>query len=366
MTTIELFRVGVSARTTWWFLRLRTPHGTGLGECSDAGPTAALVQEVREVAAVIGDRDPVAHRADVVADLAARARSRHGGYAHLAATVLGGLDQALVDIAATVDGVPAWKWLGGQDMRSIPLYANINRVMGGRTPYDVAATARRAVADGFRAVKCAPFDVDVPGTPLAEAGLDRLRAVRHAVDDDIDVLADFHEHLTWAEVTALLPHLADLRLGWLEDVVPLTAVDRLLELRAHTDALIAGGELVFDPADARPAVDAGAVDVLMPDIKHIGGPCRALDLAETFPSVRIAPHNPSGPVGTLAAAHLLAATPNGTLLEYAYGEVPWRSDVVRGAEVVRDGHLLLGDAPGFGLDLDTDHPAVRLTASTTP
>jgi galactonate dehydratase len=219
------------------------------------------------------------------------------------------------------------------------------------------------VAEGFHAVKCAPFDVPVSGEPLAVTGLDRLRAVRHAIGDDVDLMADFHERLEWSEVMTLLPELTDLSPSWLEDVAPLAAVDRLLELRSLTGTRIAGGELVFDPADARPAVEAGAVDVLMPDVKHVGGLCRALDVARAFPGVRIAPHNPSGPIGTLAAAHLLAATPNGTVLEYACGEAPWRSDVVRGTEVVEDGHLLLSDAPGLGLDLDTDHPAVSLAAT---
>lgn len=95
-------------------------------------------------------------------------------------------------------------------------------------------------------------------------------------------------------------------------------------------------------------------------MKHAGGPRAALDLTRrTRGTARISFHNPSGPVATLHAAQL-APTDAAVAerLEFAYGEVPWRSDVVHGAERVRDGRLTLPDAPGIGLELDTDHPAV--------
>ncbi|WP_436499743.1 enolase C-terminal domain-like protein [Actinokineospora sp. HUAS TT18] len=364
-TTIELFRASVSTRTTWWFVRVGTPHGVGIGECSDAGPTAALIHDLHEVAAVIGERDVLGAREDIVSDLVTRARGLHGGYAHVAATALGGVEQALVDIAARADDVPVWKWLGGTARPTVPLYANINRLVGGRTPDDVADAAADAVAAGFRSVKCAPFDVPAPGLPLAEAGLRRLRAARAAVGTDVDLLADFHEHLSWTEVAALLPSLEELALGWIEDVVPLGALDRLAELRRRTGVPIAGGELALDVGDVAPAVAAGLVDVLMPDVKHVGGVRRAMAMAAAFPDVHIAPHNPSGPVSTVVSAHLLAAIPNGTVLEYAFGETPWRAELVGGAERLDAGNLVLGEEPGFGIDLDTTHPALSLVTTIT-
>jgi L-alanine-DL-glutamate epimerase-like enolase superfamily enzyme len=42
------------------------------------------------------------------------------------------------------------------------------------------------------------------------------------------------------------------------------------------------------------------------------------------------------------------------MLEYAWGEVDWRADLLTPAEPVRDGHLLVSDAPGLGYRLNAD------------
>ncbi|MGN6333180.1 MAG: mandelate racemase/muconate lactonizing enzyme family protein [Motilibacteraceae bacterium] len=356
---LDVHRVEVTQRTTWWIVRIVTEDGlSALGECSDAGPAAAVLQETRAVADHLRGRDLLVERERIVAELAARVRLAHGNRAHTAATVLGGVEQALVDLAARDSGVPLWKWLGGEPPSPIRLYANINRIPGGRRPEDFAAAAAAAVESGFTRVKCAPFDVREAGTPLARLGVERLRAVRVAVGEQVELFADFHEHLSWTESLEALRLAERLELAWVEDVVPIHDVDRLLQLRSHTQARLAGGEMVFDPTEAAQAVAAGAIDVIMPDVKHAGGISRALDIAGAFPAVEISPHNPSGPVASLAAAHAMCAVRNARLLEFAFGEVPWRADLVGGAEHVDRGWLHLSDEPGIGAELDTTHPSV--------
>ena len=70
--------------------------------------------------------------------------------------------------------------------------------------------------------------------------------------------------------------------------------------------------------------------------------------------VLVAPHNPSGPVSTLASAHLCAALPNAPLLEYAWGEVPWRALLLTPPERIENGALVVPTGPGLGAALE-DH-----------
>lgn len=89
----------------------------------------------------------------------------------------------------------------------------------------------------------------------------------------------------------------------------------------------------------------------MPDVKHCGGlaALRAIGQLAAGQGVGVAPHNPSGPVSTIASGHALAALPEHRPLEVAWGEVPWRRKTVDPSEAVRAGVLWLPDGPGLGI-----------------
>jgi galactonate dehydratase len=363
--TLELLESRVSDRTRWHFVVLRDADGIAVGECSDSGDPARLVGELAGLAPQMRGRDLLARRADTVDALARRVGELPRAEAFVVATLMGGLEQMLLDHASQAAGEPLWKWLGGSAPGPVPIYANINRMPGGRAPGDLAAMARQAVRSGFTAVKCAPFDVAHPDGPLPAAGLSRLRAIRDAVGDDIELKVDCHERLSLDELHDLLPALEELGIGWLEDAAAIDQVPHLRALRSATTIPLAGGEFMFDPSEASAAVSERLVDVLMPDVKHAGGVGQVLSIARGASELAISPHNPSGPVATAASAHLFAACPNATVLEYQFGETPWRSDIVGGLERVADGWLHLDGRPGLGVPLNTAHPSFRVLWSTT-
>ena len=109
-------------------------------------------------------------------------------------------------------------------------------------------------------------------------------------------------------------------------------------------------ESIFGLENMRPFLLERVVDVLMPDVKHCGGLQEAVAIANAARLNRllVAPHNPSGPVATVASAHVAAVIPNFLILEYAWGEVDWRSTLLDPVEPVKDGYLLLSEAPGLG------------------
>ena len=106
-------------------------------------------------------------------------------------------------------------------------------------------------------------------------------------------------------------------------------------------------------------------DVIMPDITRCGGPSemkRIATMAEAY-GVLVAPHNPNGPLSTLASAHVCASIPNFFRCEFMVNDVPWRDQVITHPLDVRNGVLRLSDRPGLGVDLIEEelakHPGIR-------
>jgi galactonate dehydratase len=90
---------------------------------------------------------------------------------------------------------------------------------------------------------------------------------------------------------------------------------------------------------------------------------RIATMAETF-NVPIAPHNPNGPISTIAAAHVMASIPNFFFQEFMATDVPWRDKCLNRPLPIRDGNYELDDTPGLGFDLVEEeldrHPGVTI------
>jgi len=92
----------------------------------------------------------------------------------------------------------------------------------------------------------------------------------------------------------------------------------------------------------------------MPDVKYCGGLLELKKIASLAEAagLRVAPHGPASPVGNVAAAHVCAGMRNFLILEYSYGEVPWRSELIDPPERIEKGILELSSRPGLGIRLN--------------
>ena len=72
-----------------------------------------------------------------------------------------------------------------------------------------------------------------------------------------------------------------------------------------------------------------------------------------------APHGPFGPVLTAVQAQVMAAQPSFLVLEHAWGQVPWREELVQPRETVRDGRLQLPEGAGYGIELNLKEVSAR-------
>ena len=88
----------------------------------------------------------------------------------------------------------------------------------------------------------------------------------------------------------------------------------------------------------------GWADVIMPDVKHVGGFGPLIDVCNMAADygVEVSPHNPAGPVATAAALR-----PNVSCLELAFDPDCVRSKY---GEIIQDGQMTLGQAPGWGVN----------------
>ena len=76
--------------------------------------------------------------------------------------------------------------------------------------------------------------------------------------------------------------------------------------------------------------------------------------------VNVAPHNFYGHLCTMMNAHFAAAIPNLRIMETDIDEVPWRSKLFNKAPIIEDGHLVITETPGWGIEPNEealkDHP----------
>jgi galactonate dehydratase len=359
ITRLRLAATYVSRRTRWIFVRLTASDGSfGLSELTGADPEL-VADELRELQPRLIGREVTADRAELVSDLHARAAGRPNRRSrHTLAVLASGIDAAWADLAARAAGLPLWQYLGGRPLDGVDVYANINRGLWARTPQEFADTAAQAVAAGFPRIKCAPFDhLPQTGAELRRIGLDLLRAVRDAIGPDIELYVDAHAKLPFEETAKALPVFEELGVGWLEDAVPLDRPDLLREVRARTGLRLVGGEQTYTAADLLPALETGALDTVLLDVRYTGGFAALADLVALVSGagIPVSLHNPAGPVATAASLHATASIPGDTVLEYAYGEADWRAEVTTPPEHVTAGRLVLPARPGLGLDLSSAH-----------
>ena len=355
VTDLEVIVVNVTQRTKWIFVLLTASNGvTGLGEAS-LGRRSEL-NELNSFFRLVEGQSPF----DInLYRTKGWPRASSGNRA--VATAFSAIEQALWDIVGKTLNVPVYQLFGGKLRDSLPVYANINRATSNRTPEGFAEKARQAVADGFKAIKAAPFDGFPPLTATAneissarQLGVDCVFAMREAIGDDIAIKIDAHSFFDVELSISVAQQLLPANLSWYEEPIAPTQTTNTRRSHESISQTLAGGEFLFGVEGFAPLCEENAVDIIMPDVKHCGGLLEAFRIAAVAEAngVKVSPHNPSGPVSTAASAALCAALPNFEILEYQWGEQPWRSNLVVPNERFVNGAINISDSPGFGIAFD--------------
>jgi galactonate dehydratase len=356
-----IIRVNDVGEGTWDLVKLFTNVGVaGIGEASHSGNHPAKIEAMKDVFPLAEGLSPFE-----VEVFRQRFMARGPHTDGPLTTAFSGIEQAMWDLAGKLSNLSVARLLGGPIRTRIRAYANINRATRGtdRTPEGFARNAKKALAWGFTAIKMAPFD-DMPsantrqfgGTKSAERGVERIAAVREAVGKATDLLIDVHSRFDVEFAKKMARRLEPYRLFWLEEPVPSDKPRQAGEITEAVNIPTAGGEHLFGMQLFGDLLKHGGWDIFMPDVKHCGGILELRKIACIAESggFACAPHNPTGPVATAASVQCCSTMPNFLILEYAWGETDWSCDLISPREEFVEGHLVVHDKPGLGIELNMD------------
>jgi len=362
-------------------VKLETDAGVvGWGEATLEGKAAAAMQAVRDLSYAVIGQDPmqVEHHW--------QSMYVHGFYR--AGPVLGsaisGIDQALWDIRGKVFGKPVYELLGGPlDERGVRGYYHL--LSGGAAsllppdaPYrdQVAAIRERAEQYGVTA-----FKTGLPGfyewldthARIKEA-VDQLHALREVMGDAIDIGIDFHAKSGPTVAVAICKEIESLNFMFIEEPCPPENIKAMKRVSDRTTVPIATGERLITHYGCRELIEQKVVDILQPDVNHVGGISALWKVAAMAEAsgIRMAPHACEGPVGAIASIHVDAAMPNFLVQEICSGVEPspqeklWEEFLGFPAMRMVDGYYPLSDKPGLGIEIDENVLAKYPFGGTKP
>lgn len=361
LSSASLHFVRVTHKTCWTFVRLHTEDGRiGEGEATLTGREDALVAAAENVIPLALSEATPRHPSRF-AECRAPDNIEDAG-------IVSAVDQALWSLHAQGNGQSLARTLGVRRDR-IPVYANINRRTDNRSPDGFAASAKAAIAGGHTAFKVAPFDevslvvcAQGDGVQAMQTGLARVAAVREAIGPQARLMVDCHWRFDEATARALNEAAARLGVHWIETPLPESEanIPALVRLRRQCNAhgiRQAGLETSVGWETMRPFCEAGAYDVVMPDMKYIGGIReveRTATECETL-GVQVSPHNPSGPICHAASLQVSALLGAFDMLELQFDESPLFDSLVDAPFAqISDGQAQLPPGLGLGVVLVDD------------
>ncbi len=270
-------------------------------------------------------------------------------------------DHALYDLIGKALNVPAWKLLGGQGPKEVPIYDGgiyFNDLLPEFQERGVARLVEE-VADSLKAGHRA-FKIKV-GRGFKwmekEAGFKRdvevVQAIRKLVGKDVKLMVDANNGYDLDTTKKWLDAVGD-DLFFVEEMFSEDVKqDRELKEFLHKKGwktLVADGENAREVELFDPFIESGTLDVLQPDIRAFGL-TKQWELsrkAAAKPGITLAPHNWGSHLGLHMQLVLARGIPNFLIAE----EDRSTSDLFdTSAFVFKDGKMTVPDLPGCGLKL---------------
>ncbi|MHB0874851.1 MAG: mandelate racemase/muconate lactonizing enzyme family protein [Anaerolineae bacterium] len=267
---------------------------------------------------------------------------------------ISGIDIALWDIFGKAAGQPVGRLLGGRYRERVRPYASLLM----QQPEPLADELSRLSEYGWRAFKIGwgPF-----GRVSDILDEEIVSAARGAVGDDAQLMVDaggsdayWRQGYKWALRTAHM--LADYDVAWFEEALRPDAMEDYVHLRREAPVPITGGEVLTRRQAFQPWLQAGAFDIVQPDVTKVGGISEERRIAWMAQEngVRFIPHGWNTAVGLAADLQLASAFPDTDLVEYRTGS-PYIDEITAGGwRLDAEGMLTIPALPGLGLTLDLD------------
>ncbi|MCC7367621.1 MAG: mandelate racemase/muconate lactonizing enzyme family protein [Chloroflexi bacterium] len=301
------------------------------------GPHQA--RAVRALVAYLGDalrgENPILSlRCWQVMDRAINLLGRGG----IATFALSGIDCAIWDIVGKASQSPVAMLLGAAGDRCAA-YQSAGLWLEDPTTPILSEQAQAFVEQGFHGVKMRVGRADPEADMLA------AQVVREAIGPQIMLMMDANQGWSTPRAIGVGRSLQQFEPLWIEEPVDHDDFAGHAEVARALTAPIATGENVYMPRGFKQLIDAGACDIVMPDVQRVGGVTGWMRVAAMAEAARlpIASH-----LFPEISVHLLAASPTTHILEY----MPWAQPILAEKLVVQNGAVFVPALPGLGLVFD--------------
>lgn len=376
ITKVDVLHLKTNLKNGHWrpiVCRIYTDEGIyGDGEAALAYGESQIAAFgiVQNFAKLIIGMDPLQH--EVIWDKLYRTTfwGQNGGPVIFAG--ISAIDIALWDIKGKYYNAPIYELLGGKRREKLRTYASQLQFSWGpdiipqRTPDDYAREAKKAVAEGYDAIKIDFFtfkpdegnfnDKDRLGLlspeylQMYEA---RVKAVREAIGPNVDLIIENHS-FTDSQSAAQLGNLVKkYNIFYFEE--PSTPTPQLSKfVHDETGLPIANGERIYTRWQYIEYFKQNAIQVIQPDVGTCGGITeikKICDMAHVF-DVGVQVHACGSPLSTAAALHLECAIPNFVIHEHhTYALSPYNKELCIHDYQPVNGKFSVPDLPGLGNEL---------------
>ena len=243
------------------------------------------------------------------------------------------IDMASWDLLGRALGKPLYRLWGGINT-SIPSYESSGLSIGS---FDqVLDQAKTFLSNGNSRMKVRL------GYETIDQEVSLLSRLKDELGDQIELIVDYNQGLTFDQALERCKELDDLGLTWIEEPILADMLEKAAELTAATKTPIQLGENLWSLTEVKRALNLGSSDYLMPDVAKIGGATqwlRAAKMAERH-GAKVSSH-----LYPEISAHLMASISNAHYLEYA----DWTKLQFSGHSSPTNNNVMLSDVSGVGL-----------------
>ena len=264
-----------------------------------------------------------------------------------------GIDIALWDIKGKALGVPVYELLGGATRDKIRAYETTS----GKTPEEGAKNVKKLVDEGWNHVRVRPLSNNASDTTAAmcRKNAEMFKAIREVAGWDVDLSCEIHRQCTPIQAIEIGKAIEPYRIHFFEDpFLDIPEVARYVTEKCPVP--VANGERCFNLYELSNLVQNTDVAFLRPDMCTIGGITAGMKVAHFAEAhnVNIIPHNPLGPISTIAALHIDRVVPNFEVQEWpgTFGDF---NAMIKGDSIkVENGYITMPEGPGLGIELVDD------------
>lgn len=255
------------------------------------------------------------------------------------------VDMALHDILGKTARKPLFMLMGGYRTEVLT-----DITLSIKSPKEMARDAVKAIKKGFKALK-------VKVGINSEEDLERIRSIRKAVDETVELRIDANQGWTPKQAIDVLNKMEKFNIQFAEQPVPADDLKGLSEVKRNSPIPIMADESVHSPEDALHLIQAEAVDLINIKLMKSGGILKGRKIAEIAESAGI----PcmigcmgESDVGIAAGTHIAAAVKNIQYCDLDSNLFHKDMLVKKGGTKVKNSLRLLPKYHGLGIkELDT-------------